>query len=204
MTPKPEVDIRATEEAFNMGREALYEKADNNLSRYRHKLLDQLANTEGMSAQLERTLALLESESPALFANAQADLRKIWTRSTAFPEKQKIVDAWLVAATKRLGRAGIHAWLGRGRLEFALESFPGQFVTAILENYWRFQVCSNPECPAKYFFAKRSTQRYCERGECTRYAQRQHALKYWTDKGKFRRQKQEKRNDKAAKRTSGR
>jgi hypothetical protein len=122
-----------------------------------------------------------------LLANAQRDLRELWQSSMGIADKQRIVDAWLEAATKRTGRAGVNAWLGRGRLEFDFRSFPGQFVLAILENWWRFHVCGNPECPARYFLAKRNTQRYCERGECTRYAQQRYSLNYWNTKGKQRR-----------------
>lgn len=44
-------------------------------------------------------------------------------------------------------------------------------------------VCANPECPARYFLRKRKDQKFCERGQCTVYAQRRYALGWWERKG---------------------
>lgn len=178
------------ETALSMGREQLFAKIDSEMSAFRRKLLIELANLDTSHRKIQTTLELFEGENNAMIASAQRDLRAIWPRSVPVLDKQRVVDAWL-AATKRAGRAGINAWLGRGRLEFDFRSFPGQFVMAILENWWRFQVCANPECAASYFLAKRNTQRYCERGECTRYANQRYARTYWKTKGKARRSKKE-------------
>jgi hypothetical protein len=185
---KREVNFDALEKALSTGREELFAEVDEKMREFRQKLLEDLANVEQLdSVRIRKILDHFEPETPTMIANAQANLRSIWERSTPTREKQRIVDAWLMAATKRLGRAGLRAWLGAGRLEFDYHSFPGQFVGAILENWWRFQVCANPDCTARYFLAKRSTQRYCEQGECTRFAQRRHALNWWRTKGKVRR-----------------
>jgi hypothetical protein len=50
-------------------------------------------------------------------------------------------------------------------------------------------ICANPDCPARYFKKKRSTQKFCEAGPCVAYAQRQYALRWWNVEGKARRQK---------------
>jgi hypothetical protein len=124
---------------------------------------------------------MFEPESPTMIGAAQAALRSIWARSMPLREKQEVVDAWAGAATKRIFRAGVRASLETGRLELDYRSFPGQFVVAILENWRRFQICANPDCSVRYFLSQRSTQRYCERGECTRYAVRKKARKWWTE-----------------------
>jgi hypothetical protein len=58
----------------------------------------------------------------------------------------------------------------------------GRLALAILTRYQRMRVCSNPHCAVPFFLARRSTQRFCERGECTRYAQNQYALKWWRER----------------------
>jgi len=147
----------------------------------RQLLLKRLANLPTSHRAVQRLMEEFEPERPTFLENAQKDLQKIWPKSVPIDAKQVMVDAWLCAATKRLVGAGLHAWLVTGRLEFDYKSFPGQFVVAILENWRRFAVCGNPECEERYFFAKRSTQRYCERGECTRYALRKKAKNWWTE-----------------------
>jgi hypothetical protein len=56
------------------------------------------------------------------------------------------------------------------------------------------KVCTNPDCPTPYFLAKRKDQKYCERGDCTAFAQRQYALGWWERKGYERRAKKSKRS----------
>src|SRR6266704_3742830 len=152
----------------------------------RQLFLQRLANLPTSHRAVQRVMEHFEPERPTFLENAQKDLQMIWSRSTPIDKKQSIVAAWLFAATKRLfagvgASAGLRARLATERLEFDYKSFPGQFVIAILENWRRFAVCANPECEERYFFAKRSTQRYCERGECTRYALRKKAKNWWTE-----------------------
>jgi hypothetical protein len=49
--------------------------------------------------------------------------------------------------------------------------------------------CENPECLAPYYLKKRRTQKICESGPCTAWAQRQYALNWWNKEGKKRRAK---------------
>ena len=80
------------------------------------------------------------------------------------------MDAFYSAATQGSYSAGVYAVLGAGNLLFAVKNFPGQILTGILEHWARMARCANPDCSVPYFFAKRSNQIYCERGECTQYA----------------------------------
>jgi hypothetical protein len=152
-------------------------------------LLLELANVEIGSKRVQKILATFEPETATTIRGAQQSLREIWDRSVPLTRKQEVVDVWLAPATKRAGRAGLNALLPRGRLEFDPQSFPGQFVMAILEHWWKFQICANPDCPARYFLAKRKTQIVCEEGQCLRYTQRKRQLEYWHSKGKLRQQK---------------
>lgn len=96
------------------------------------------------------------------------------------------------------------AWMGdgdaireiEGQVEDALEARPSvrpRGIELTTENLWslictlflldrasgKTGVCANPDCPAPYFLRKRKDQKFCERGGCTDYAQRQYALKWW-------------------------
>jgi len=51
----------------------------------------------------------------------------------------------------------------------------------------RLGKCLNPGCPAKYFVKRRRSQKFCELGPCTGYAQRKYALKWWKEVGQPRR-----------------
>lgn len=44
-------------------------------------------------------------------------------------------------------------------------------------------LCPNPDCVAPYFMKKRKTQKFCEKGDCVAFAQRQYALRWWRSKG---------------------
>ena len=86
------------------------------------------------------------------------------------------------------------------QVKYALEAQPSVKAGGIeltTENLWSFicilflldrkagktGVCANPECPAPYFVRRRKDQKYCERGSCSAYAQRQYALGWWERKG---------------------
>ena len=51
------------------------------------------------------------------------------------------------------------------------------------------KVCANHDCPARYFIARKTTQRYCE-GQCAQVFQREWKRRWWKEKGtKLRREK---------------
>jgi hypothetical protein len=59
---------------------------------------------------------------------------------------------------------------------------------ALLLNSNRARFCANPDCPAPYFIAKRTTQRYCS-PDCLKPFQKQWKLDWWNREGKTRRTK---------------
>ncbi|MGB2676915.1 MAG: hypothetical protein WAN12_07530 [Candidatus Acidiferrum sp.] len=84
---------------------------------------------------------------------------------------------------------------------FSVKLFPGERYDEIAlttDDLWKFisylflrdflagkiGVCGNPDCPAPYYLKSRSDQKFCQsgKGECTAYAQRQYALKWWHEK----------------------
>ncbi len=61
-------------------------------------------------------------------------------------------------------------------------------------------VCSNPDCPARYFLKSRKTQKFCESGPCVTYARRGYALRYWHEKGAKKRAKNQHKANRRTKR----
>jgi hypothetical protein len=60
-----------------------------------------------------------------------------------------------------------------------VQNLRAMLVQGVLEHAPLLKVCSNPDCAAPYFVAKRRDQVLCDAGPCKAYRQRQHALKWW-------------------------
>lgn len=63
----------------------------------------------------------------------------------------------------------------------------------LLENSSRVKFCARFGCPAPYFIATRTTQRYCE-GGCLRHIQKEAKLRWWKRVGDTRRRQQKRRS----------
>lgn len=149
-----------------------------NLRNRRRTLILRLANMEPDSAPVQRIMSSFKPEWHGWTAAMQKTLQLLWPREIRVLQKQMYVDLIMKLLIGRPD-SQVYAALPLGYLGFAADNLPGQIVQAVLENWTRTAKCANPECPAPYFLAARSTQRYCERGECTKYAVRKKALKYW-------------------------
>jgi hypothetical protein len=129
--------------------------------------------------------ALFSEESERSILEARNELRELWDAKTPATRKEEILTGWL-----RRGPADflLPRWKGR-----TLSLFPNYgnlralLFIGIVHRSARFARCQNPDCPAHYFLAKRRSQKFCERGDCTAYAQRKYALKWWNDEGQKRR-----------------
>jgi hypothetical protein len=171
----------------------------------RQKLLLDLSNVDVGSTRMHKRLEQFDPQpTPSQISKVQAELRSIWSDFSQAPSTgTPILEHWLFSATQgllvpeslritkekdlELGEYKLQGDISlipnwrTGQIEFAPSNFLGQLVTAVLENWRDFRVCGNPECAAKFFYAKRRNQRYCERGDCSKYAQQQHALKWWRE-----------------------
>jgi hypothetical protein len=123
------------------------------------------------------------------------ELREVWQFSLESNLHQRIVASWfywrpsssVAGPANASSIAGMPMWipvLATGTIVPVFDSLPAQLVQGVLEHYGRFGTCENPNCPARFVLVKRFDQKYCERGECTVYAQRQYALKWWNREGK--------------------
>jgi hypothetical protein len=60
-------------------------------------------------------------------------------------------------------------------------SMRANLVQGTLENWHHFRFCTNRDCLAPYFVAKRSDQTVCDSGQCKAERQREHARKWWNE-----------------------
>lgn len=137
------------------------------------------------------------------------DLRQIWAPSVLrHKQNQLIVSSWFhwrpsSKQSENTETANVEMWepvLQTGTIVPVRGSLHAQMVQGVLEQYGRFAICENPDCPARFYLAKRIDQKYCEHGECTAYAQRIYALEWWNRKGKDLRQRKAKRKARVTKR----
>ena len=75
----------------------------------------------------------------------------------------------------------------------------GEFQAALYRLFRRSafaKLCGNPNCPAPYFIAHKTTQRYCT-GECAQVFQKEWKRRWWKEKGtEWRREKSRKKRGK--------
>jgi hypothetical protein len=162
-------------------------EVERSLYRHRKRLLLELANLRDDSIERFRKLnaSRFPYEDDGFLLNCRDRLRHAW--SAPQEEKQDFVDDLVHHSAIKYGIAGFIAPITAGRLTAAPQHFLSQLAVAILENWPSFAICGNPECGASHFLAKRKTQKYCERGPCTDYAQRQYARSWWNKEGQKRR-----------------
>lgn len=113
-------------------------------------------------------------------------LRLLWNRE---PNWQGVLDGWLeLCRANQIRTWVVSAWAdGTYSVEPSDMFFPLSLAIAAGEWMAKMMVCGNPDCPAPYFLKTRKTQRFCERGPCVAYGQRQHALNWWNRVGAKRR-----------------
>ena len=113
-------------------------------------------------------------------------LRRLWRRDKNY---EMVLGHWVnICRIERQWTWTVPAWAdGTYSVEPNYTMVP--LALAIGAGEWmpKMAVCGNPECPAPYFLKKRATQRFCERGPCVEYGQRQHALNWWRRVGAKRR-----------------
>ena len=132
--------------------------------------------------------------------------RKIWERKLT---DEKIEDQLELLLGIYIHRKGSEEYYERPALRVdwnrrSIRAVPRDLldlmVVTLLVNAKRLRLCANQECPARYFVAHRTDQRYCP-GDCAQLAQREHKQTWWAKHGKQwrRRQKQSHRRSKKLK-----
>jgi hypothetical protein len=163
------------------------------------QLLLELANLHDAGADWFWKRWPFMKESPSTLYSLRNELRRIWKNETSMAERSEILNLWANYQHRGLLNLGYRQWNVSLRPPAILpdsSNLRGFLAFAVLIYLPLLAVCGNPDCPVRYFVARRRDQRYCG-GECTEYAQRQYALKYWNEEGKHRRTEKSQREKKA-------
>lgn len=123
--------------------------------------------------------------SLAEFSQAQQVLRRAWEGGAAAVSKieEQILGVGFFQDTQ------VHASPETGAILIDVSNLWNFICVLFIRDFGagRTSRCLNPECPAPYFLKRRRTQKVCELGSCTAWAQRQYALRWWNQHGKKRR-----------------
>ena len=128
------------------------------------------------------------------------DLREVWRGSRgklkAFllpslpPEELPRADLIQYVSKNESDTAGEWAWPPQVDLDWARSQFVylprTEFQRAVYELFRRSafaKVCANPDCPAPYFVAHKTAQRYCT-NDCAQVFQREWKRRWWKERGK--------------------
>jgi hypothetical protein len=162
---------------FRKGWKKLYQDyADAKLLKLRDEL--RLLWSEHIPVELKED-DTLANPVPDLSDQAE-DLREEWQwRQSGSqvgwePLQQYVCEQWLKAA----GTAGLLVDWEQQRLRPDPKCLPLVLVWGCLKARDRFAYCANPECPAPFFIAKRSDQKYCSE-MCATPAKREAKLRWW-------------------------
>jgi hypothetical protein len=145
-------------------------------------LLVELANLhddghERLWASRKRLWAdLFKRESRDELIELRDEVRQLWDSKTDISDKNQILVKWLQPKDDKVA---IIARFEIGAIQPNPFNLRAMLAVAVLERVTRLAHCHNPSCPVPYFISKRKNQKYCERGDCTAFAQRQYALDWW-------------------------
>jgi hypothetical protein len=131
-------------------------------------------------------------ETDAALLELRDQLRQVWDRQTPVEEKDRILLGWLRPGST-WKESTIVPRFAFGTIIPNPLHLRAQLAFSVVSRARRLARCHNPECPTPYFLGRRRDQKFCERGDCTAYAQRQYALNWWKrergSKGKNRRKR---------------
>ncbi len=172
-------------EVYKANLDVFQKLEEHDIRAYDRKLLLELANLHNEGWSRFSSIFPSEFRERSMY-ELRNDLRAIWEGKFSVKQSNEALNAWLVWSTQiHPTKVSLPCWvpdIRTGRLLPVWENLPARVVLAVLEHFPKLRKCGNPDCAVPYFMAKRKTQLFCERGECTRYAQNQYALKSWKKK----------------------
>ena len=110
-------------------------------------------------------------------------LRKIWAGDGHVAANA--VSDWIIETNKRQPFRAMVSSDHTGttvHVEPNYSILPLSLALGVSELWPKMAICGNPACRS-YFFKGRNTQRFCDRGACTAYGQREHKKKWWNEHG---------------------
>jgi hypothetical protein len=152
--------------------------------RVRRRLLSELANTKPEEGAIRRFQkqwkSTLRTESAADVAELGDKLRFLWHRP-GIHLAERVLNEWLVGrpAETATGPIPFVCSLGAGRLVPDRKNMRAMLIQGVFENWRHLSICTNADCAAPYFIAKRKDQVVCDAEICKAEKQRAHALKWW-------------------------
>jgi hypothetical protein len=155
-------------------------------------LLEDLANLHDDDYERFKRRCGILKESPESLIQLRNELRSLWVSDSA--EANRTLAEWLFRGGQTVKHRNTATFIGMplwapdvrtGRLLPDPLNLKVQLVTAVLAHFADCRKCENPACDNPYFLVVRNTQKYCQSGPCTEYAQRKYA-KEWhhTPKGR--------------------
>jgi hypothetical protein len=165
----------------------------------RRELLCDLANTKPNRVKWfqEKWRGRIREESLLDLIALGDELRAVWTRPR-ISGAEKILDKWLAwrplpATFRKYEESEIErpdavrardylpfeCSIGAGRLVPNWVHLRAMLIQGVLEHWKNFKFCTNADCAAPYFIAKRKDQTVCDAEICKAEKQRAHALKWW-------------------------
>jgi hypothetical protein len=155
------------------------------------ELLCELANLHDDGAERFRRLwSIFPREPDANLLALRNDLRRMWNRNEPEAAKNAILERWITWRPGGFDALAYNPWevkVGHGLLLPRPNNLRITLVMAVLgfgQKPPRLAKCNNPECVVPYFIGTRRDSKYCERGECVRYAQREYSMKsYYRTRG---------------------
>lgn len=158
---------------------------DEGKTKEERELLCLVANlrADGIGYLRKHSPVPLDAESDEALIQLRDELRQIWSVKQVGPPRAAVLGEWFGDRDALLDpdKWTIFWQFGIIRPRF----FRGELAWAYCRHHASMAECGNPECPAPFFLANRRSQRYCcANDECTRYAARLAARRYWTKQSK--------------------
>jgi len=138
----------------------------------------------------------LESESVENLRTLQRELRGVWGKLSAAVEIDTTLRLWLGGELAKVGPPAFVPYDPANTIVPNPWNLRVTLAFAVINNFSKLGVCSNPKCPRPYFLRSRAGQQFCNRKACLAYGQREQKLKWWRESrgaGGLRRQTKRKR-----------
>ena len=169
----------------------------------RQRLLVDVANLRDEKATLwfwKKWIGWIRPERNRDLIQISDELRTVWRRPESLGSN-RVLDKWLFWLPSRLLiEAYEHFHLAKGDATDDPKDYPpfrcsieagglvpdfrslrAMLIQGVFEHRRQFKYCSNRDCSAPYFIAKRKDQTVCDAEICKAEKQRQHALKWWNE-----------------------
>ncbi len=131
---------------------------------------------------------LRKDHPPEKLVWASKLFKKIWNQELSTAEIEDQLE--LVLGMNVIEQNGEHVylrpamgvdWTG-SRIRVKVRDLFDSLAVTLLVNSKRLRICANKACPARYFIARRSDQKYCP-GDCVQIGQAESKKRWWKESG---------------------